>query len=145
MNSWSNYLPWTFVLWFPLLKSLHWLPVQTRIIYKLYTIAYQTPPGKPAYLFSMLSIPPKPRELRSSAFHLLSIPRVKTRTGTRAFSVFGMHSMSMLSHQIALLISVTIWKLTFSDSLMLPKFIFHLIIVDQLESYLDYEFAQPLF
>jgi len=29
----------------------------------------------------------KPRELRSSGFHVLSVPRVKTHTGTRAFSV----------------------------------------------------------
>ena len=35
----------------------------------------------------MLSLAPKPRELRSSGFHLLSVPRVKTHAGTRAFSV----------------------------------------------------------
>jgi len=35
----------------------------------------------------MLSLAPKPRELRSSRFHLLSVPRVKIRTGSRAFSV----------------------------------------------------------
>ena len=72
----------------PLLKSLHWLPVQSRIIFKLCTIAYQTlSSGEPSYLFSMLSLAPKPRELRSSGFHLLSVPRVKTHAGTRAFSV----------------------------------------------------------
>ena len=35
----------------------------------------------------MLSLSPKPRELRSFGFRLLSIPRVKAHTGTRAFSV----------------------------------------------------------
>jgi len=72
----------------PLLKSLHWLPVQSRIIFKLCTIAYQTISfGGLSYLFSMLSLAPKPIELSSSGFHLLSVPRVKTHTGTRAFSV----------------------------------------------------------
>ena len=35
------------------------------------------------YLFSMLSLAPKPRDLRSSGFHSLTVPRVKTH----AFSV----------------------------------------------------------
>ena len=52
-------------------------------------------------LFSMLSLSPKPRELRLSGFHLLSVPRVKTHAGTYAFSVavFAIHSLNMLSHQ----------------------------------------------
>jgi len=39
----------------PLLKSPHWLPVQSRTIFKLCTNAYQTlSSGEPSYLFSML-------------------------------------------------------------------------------------------
>jgi len=39
----------------PLLISLHWFPVQSRIIFKLCAIAYQTlSSGEPSYLFSML-------------------------------------------------------------------------------------------
>jgi len=58
------------------------------IHFKLCTIAYQTLfSGEPSYLFSMLSLAPKPRELHSSGFHLLSISRVKTHTGTHDFSV----------------------------------------------------------
>jgi len=72
----------------PLLNSLHWLPVQYRIIFKLRAIAYQTlSSGEPSYLFSILSLTPKPREPRSFGFYLLSVPRVKTHAGTRAFSV----------------------------------------------------------
>jgi len=72
----------------PLLKSLHWLLVQSHIIFKLCTIAYQTlSSGEPSYLFSMLSLAFKPTELYSSGFHLLSVPRVKTHVGTHAFSV----------------------------------------------------------
>jgi len=101
------------VTWFPrfshsvpLLKSLHWLPVQSLIIFKLCTIAYQTLYSwEPSYLFSVHSLPPKPRELRSSGFHLFSVLRIKTHTGTRAFSVaiptLWIHSLHMLTHQIA--------------------------------------------
>ena len=48
------------------------------------------------------------------------------------FLLFAIHSLNMLSHQIPLLLSITIWKLTFSDSLNLPKFPCHLIIVAEL-------------
>jgi len=72
----------------PLLKSLHWLPVQTHIILKLCTIAYQTLSSRESsYLFFMLFLALKTRGLSSSGFHLLSVPRVKTYAGTGAFSV----------------------------------------------------------
>jgi len=72
----------------PLLKSLHWLLVQSRIIFKLCTIAYQTiSSGEPSRLFFTLSLAPKPRELRSFGFHLLSVPIVKTHAVTCAFSI----------------------------------------------------------
>ena len=49
---------------------------------------YQTlSSGEPSYLFSMLSLAPKAQKLRSSGFHLLSVARVKTHAGTRAFLV----------------------------------------------------------
>ena len=59
----------------PLLKSLHWLPVQSRIIFKLCTIAYQTLSSEePSY-------PSAENSLRL-LFNLLSVPRVKTHAGT---------------------------------------------------------------
>jgi len=72
----------------PLLKSLHLLPVHSHTIFKLCTIAYQSlSSGEPSYLFSMLSLTAKPRELHSSGFHSLPVPRVKTHAGIYAFSV----------------------------------------------------------
>ena len=72
----------------PLLKSLPWFPVHSRIVFKLCTVAYQTiSSGEPSHLFSTLSLAPKPRELRSSGFRLFFVPRIKTHVGTRAFSV----------------------------------------------------------
>ena len=72
----------------PLLKSLHWLPVQYRIIFKMCTIAYQALSStQPAYLNSMLTPTRNSRQLRSTSSNPLHIPRVKTKAGTRAFSV----------------------------------------------------------
>jgi len=71
-----------------LLIFIHWFLVQSRIIFKRCTIAYQTlSPGDPSCLFSTLSLAPKPLVLRSSAFHLLSVPRIKTNAGIRVLSV----------------------------------------------------------
>ena len=72
----------------PLLKSLHWLPVHYRIIFKICTIAYQALSStQPAYLNSMLTPTRNSRQLRSTSSNPLYIPRVKTKAGTRAFSV----------------------------------------------------------
>ena len=72
----------------PRLKSLHWLPVHYRIIFKICTISYQALASKqPIYLNSMLTPARNSRELRSTSSNPLYIPRVKKKAGTRAFSV----------------------------------------------------------
>ena len=59
-----------------------------RIIFKICTITYQAISTKqPAYLHSMLTPARQPRQLRSYGSGLLSVPRVNTNAGTRAFSV----------------------------------------------------------
>jgi hypothetical protein len=114
----------------PLLNFVHWLPVQSRIIFKLCTIAYQIiSSGKPPYLFSMLYQAPKPRELRSSGFHLLSVPRVKTHAGTGASSVAVATLWNSAPEHVNSIISfLHHLKLTFSNLLILPKFPLNLII-----------------
>jgi len=68
----------------PLLKFLHWLHVQSHIIFKLCSIAYQTLSSEePSYLFSMLSLTPKPREFRSSVFFTSVCSQGKIQAGTR--------------------------------------------------------------
>ena len=70
------------------LKSLHWLPVHYRIIFKMCTVAYQALSYKqPAYLNSMLTPTRNSRQLRLTSSNPLYIPRVKTKAGTRDFSV----------------------------------------------------------
>ena len=60
----------------PVLKDLHWLPVEYRINYKILLLAYKAQHGMaPPYLSSLLS-PYKPgRSLRSEGKHLLTTPR----------------------------------------------------------------------
>ncbi|KAK2194224.1 hypothetical protein NP493_1g02007 [Ridgeia piscesae] len=62
--------------------------MQYRIIFKMCTIAYQALSStQPAYLNSMLIPSRNSRQLRSTSSNPLYIPRVKTKAGTRAFSV----------------------------------------------------------
>ena len=72
----------------PLLKQLHWLPVNYRIKFKLSTLTYRTLAiQQPPYLASLLHFSNIPRQLRSSTSQQLSIPRTKLNLVKRAFSV----------------------------------------------------------
>ena len=70
----------------PLLKELHWLPVQQRVTYKISLLAYKTLQSKkPAYLHSLL-IPYEPaRCLRSRENSLLTKIHFNTAAASRAF------------------------------------------------------------
>ena len=73
----------------PVLHSLHWLPVTSRITYKLLLITYKALNGlAPSYITELLhSYQPK-RTLRSSNAQLLTVPPSRTCCyGDRAFSV----------------------------------------------------------
>ncbi len=81
----------------PLLKSLHWLPVRYRIIFKICTITYHALSSRqPSYLHSLFIPVRKPIQLRSSSSDLLFVPRVNTNIGTRAFSVAAPTLWNML-------------------------------------------------
>ena len=71
----------------PVLKGLHWLPVEHKINYKNLLLAYKAQHGMaPPYLSSLLS-PYKPgRSLRSEVKHLLKTPRYRLEGfGKRCF------------------------------------------------------------
>ena len=75
----------------PLLKSLHWLPVQFRIKYKICTLKYKVIHScQPVYLHNLLIVL-KPlnrtRNLRSSDDDQLVVPRMSSKMGERVFSV----------------------------------------------------------
>ena len=72
----------------PLLKQLHWLPVNYIIQFKLSTLIYRALAiHQPPYLASLLHFSSIPRQLRSSTSQQLYIPRTKLNLGKRAFSV----------------------------------------------------------
>ena len=70
----------------PLLNSLHWLPVHSRINFKIATITYKSLHSQsPGYLASMLHHYIPTRNLRSSNSSLLSPHPAKTNFGLHAF------------------------------------------------------------
>ena len=75
----------------PLLKQLHWLPIQTRIDYKLATLAFRHVDGSlPQYHSLRPDIYQPSRSLRSSNDRLLKVPRWKLKSfGYRSFSYQG--------------------------------------------------------
>ena len=73
----------------PHLQTLHWLPIEQRILYKISSISFSaiTSTG-PSYLSDLLNIYEPSRHLRSSAdTRMLCIPRVQTKSyGQRSFT-----------------------------------------------------------
>ena len=78
------------VVFTPVLRDLHWLPVSKRIDYKLLLLSYQSINKSEAEYLSELIPEYKPnRELRSSSQKLLQLPGKKetlTKYSQRAFS-----------------------------------------------------------
>ena len=73
----------------PLLKELHWLPVEQRIIFKILLFTFKALNNLcPSYISDLLETYKPTRSLRSSSRNLLAIPRSKLKSyGDRAFSV----------------------------------------------------------
>ena len=71
----------------PLLQKLHWLPIKFRVQFKICLLAFKTlSTAQPAYLSDLLSISQPSRSLRNNKGKMLSVPRVRSKTGARAFS-----------------------------------------------------------
>ena len=74
----------------PILKRLHWLPVKFRIHFKICAITFRTlKENQPAYLADLLVRPKCLKYLRSTNSNRFVVPRIKTKTGSRAFSISG--------------------------------------------------------
>ena len=76
----------------PTLFHLHWLPIASRITFKIALIVYKALNGySPSYITDLLHIKPPGRyEMRSDDQHLLLVPRTKCKTfGDRALAVAG--------------------------------------------------------
>ena len=105
----------------PVLKDLHWLPVEYRINYKILLLAYKARHGMaPPYLSSLLS-PYKPgRSLRSEGKHLLTTPRNRLEGfGKRCFA----HAAPSLWNTLPISIQCAQSIDTFKSSLKTHMFI----------------------
>jgi len=95
----------------PLLRSLHWLPVKHRIIYKTAVLTHKVlMTSTPPYLHDMLTIATPARTLRSAGAPMLIVPRVRTEIGGRAFSVAAPTVYNSLPGHIRLSESINSFK-----------------------------------
>ena len=86
----------------PVLRELHWLPVESRIKFKVMLFTYKSLNDlAPPYLTSLLSYQCHSRSLRSSSSKTLTIPRTyRVKMGDRAFSVAAPKLWKTLSTDI---------------------------------------------
>ncbi|XP_068997425.1 uncharacterized protein [Embiotoca jacksoni] len=81
----------------PVLISLHWLPVQQRIYFKILLLVYEALNGLgPKYICDLLQPYEPSRPLRSSGTGLLSVTRVRTKHEEAAFSFSAPHIWNKL-------------------------------------------------
>ena len=96
------------------MRELHWLPIRQRIDFKLATIMHGIVHGSaPEYLrnkVTPVSDLPGRRHLRSAAHGLFHVPRIRTRHGSRAFSVAGPTVWNSLPQTIRNISSVVTFK-----------------------------------
>jgi hypothetical protein len=73
----------------PLLRQLHWLPVESRLQFKIALLTYKVrSTSTPSYLSSSITAKRSTGcSLRSSFVPQLNVPRVKTEFAKRAFRV----------------------------------------------------------
>ncbi|WP_419629831.1 hypothetical protein, partial [Thiolapillus sp.] len=87
----------------PLLQKLHWLPVHSRIQYKISTLCYNSfSETYPLYLSELLTVYYPSRQLRSILdTKTFRIPLTKTKTfGERAFSFTGPKQWNSLPYDV---------------------------------------------
>ena len=74
----------------PILRQLHWLPIKSRIIFKISLMVYKCLNGfAPTYLSEYIKTANHGRNLRSKTQGVLHVPKTRIDIGDRAFSVCG--------------------------------------------------------
>ena len=96
----------------PVLRSLHWLPVEKRIIFKILLLVHHSVHSfSPIYISNSVQKYNPTRRLRSSSdTFLLQTPRVKHGYGDHAFSVMGPKLWNKLPLQLRELSSTESFK-----------------------------------
>ena len=108
------------------LKSLHWLPIKFRIVYKILTLVHNCIYGHaPEYLKNLLTEKPKSqRNLRSNnSGLLLTVPPTKRKTfQDRSFCVYGPKAWNGLPEHIRSINSLNVFKKKLKTHLFLTAF-----------------------
>jgi len=96
----------------PLLNQLHWLPIESRIRFKLALLTFKVrSTSTPSYLSSLLTSQRDPGySLRSSSSLSLTVPRVKTEFAKRAFRVAAPYIWNGLPSTVQTSQSVAVFK-----------------------------------
>ena len=95
----------------PLLKQLHWLPVQQRIIHKVAVLTFNAMHNcAPDYLCELVTEHKPSRSLRSTDTLTLDVPFVKTVTGEKAFRSAAPRVWNNLTSATRSMTSVTSFK-----------------------------------
>ena len=85
----------------PVLKELHWLPVDCRIKFKLGTLVYKVhQTSRPVYLSDLIHEKVDKHASRSSNMHYMEVPRRKLETGKPAFSYAAPTAWNNLPHTV---------------------------------------------
>ena len=95
------------------LKQLHWLPIKSRIEYKVLTTVFKCKHGMaPKYLQDLLLAKELCKEgLKSNDKHLLKVPTTARKTfADRSFSVKGSRLWNSLPENICTITSYTTYK-----------------------------------
>ena len=109
----------------PILKQLHWLPPEKRILFKIAILTYKCLNQlAPDYLCKLIKRYEPARNLRSSEQHLLVIPRTNTKTlGTKSFSVSAPTIWNNLPLKIRQINSQNIFKAKLKTFLFKSHFV----------------------
>ena len=106
----------------PVLKSLHWLPVEQRIWYKIAVLGFKCVYGSaPSYLQNLVELYTPRQTLRRSNDKLtLSIPKVRTLYGERSFRYHCAVEWNTLQYDIRSCESLDSFKAKLKTFFFLP-------------------------
>ena len=108
----------------PYLKQLHWLPVRSRLQYKLLLLVHKALNGlAPPYILELLKLYVSARNLRSSSGNLLKLPSTKTVTyGERQFSYGATELWNNLPSSFRTMDSLPLFKKTLKTYFFVKAF-----------------------
>jgi len=99
------------------LNSLHWLPIQQRINFKLVTLVHRSLHNAgPQYLSSLLHLYSPSRQFRSAPLNLLSQSRINNALVSRGIRHAGPSLWNFLPHYVRSTDSHTVLKFNLKNS-----------------------------